>query len=368
MMTDTLIVAATLLLSAGLTRYLSSPRSAVNIMDHPNERSLHDTAIPRTGGLAIIISLAIGLAACLAMARAGWIGGRFAQGAVEAMSPDFQAVFLATLFLAVVSLFDDIKHVSPVLRLAGQVAAAAGLVWGADFTIASFWVPGYGPLPLGDSAYPITLLFIVWMANLYNFMDGLDGLAGGMAVFGFGVMGFLALVNGGAGIGLVAVLVAAAAAGFLVFNYPPARIFMGDVGAVPLGFLVASLAVKANRELVLGLWVPLILFSPFIVDATVVLLRRALRGARIWEAHREHYYQRLVLAGWSHTKTLWVEYAVMAGCAGVAVIYKQGVEGGRPVVTALVAVAYVTLALGVRAVERQAARRAAAAPRLRMVR
>ena len=125
---------------------------------------------------------------------------------------------------------------------------------------------------------------------------------------------------------------------------------------------------KANRELVLGLWVPLILFSPFIVDATVVLLRRALRGARIWEAHREHYYQRLVLAGWSHTKTLWVEYVVMAGCAGVAIIYKQGVEAGRPVVTALVAVAYVTLGFGVGAIERRAARRADSTPRLRMVR
>jgi len=257
--------------------------------------------------------------------------------------------------------------ITPLLRLAVQVAAAAGLVFGADFTIASFWVPGYGPLPLGTWSYPITLLFIVWMANLYNFMDGLDGLAGGMAVIGFGVMGFLALVNGGAGIGLVAVLVAAAAGGFLVFNYPPARIFMGDVGAVPVGFLVASLAVKANRELVLGLWVPLILFSPFIVDASVVLLRRASRGARIWEAHREHYYQRLVLAGWSHTKTLWAEYAVMAGCAGIAVIYKQGVEAGRPVVTAVVAVAYVLLGFAVNGVERRARREKPTAP-LRMVR
>ncbi|CAG0963737.1 partial putative undecaprenyl-phosphate N-acetylglucosaminyl 1-phosphate transferase, partial [Anaerolineae bacterium] len=196
-----LLVVATLIVSAGLTWYLSSARSAVSIMDHPNERSLHATAIPRTGGLGIWLGVAFGLGLSLIAARAGWIGGVWAKGAEEILQPDFHAILLATLFLAAMSLLDDVKHVSPVLRLLVQVSAAAGLVWGADFTIASFWVPGYGVLPLGTASYPITLLFIVWMANLYNFMDGLDGLAGGMAVFGFGVMGLLALLNGGAGIG-----------------------------------------------------------------------------------------------------------------------------------------------------------------------
>lgn len=361
-------VAAILIVSAGMTRYLSSSRTAVAILDEPNERSLHENATPRTGGLAILLSLAAGLAAAYAAARAGWVDGVLAAGAVQLTSHDFVAVGIATTFLAGMSLVDDIRNVSPLVRFAVQVLAAAGLVWGADFTIASFWVPGYGPLALGLAAYPITLLFIVWMANLYNFMDGMDGLAGGMAVVGFGVMGALAIVNGGPGIGVVAIAVAAAAAGFLYFNYPPARIFMGDVGAVPLGFLVASLAVKANRELVLGLWVPLILFSPFIADATVVVVRRALRGERIWEAHREHYYQRLVLAGWSHRKTLWAEYAAMACCAGIGVFYKQGIERGRFVLTTLVGLAYLALAFGVRAVERRAAERQNSLPRLRRVR
>jgi len=353
-----LLLAATCLLSAGLTRHLASPAAAVNIMDEPNARSLHGRATPRTGGLAILGGLAFGVVFSVVVSRLGWAGGLISEGAADLLSRDFQAVFVATAFSAAVSLWDDVRNLSPLWRFGAQLIAAAGLVWGADYTIASFWVPGFGPIPLGASAYPLTLLFIVWMTNLYNFMDGLDGFAGGMAVVGFGLMGYLAAVNGGPGIGLVAVLVAAASAGFLFYNYPPARIFMGDVGAVPLGFLVASLAVKANRELVLGLWVPIILFSPFIVDATVVLLRRAFRGERIWEAHRGHYYQRLVLAGWSHRKTLWVEYAVMGVCGAVAVFYKQGVEAGRVVVLAVMAVAYVFLALGVRAVERRTVRKA----------
>src|SRR5207249_2495784 len=101
-------------------------------------------------------------------------------------------------------------------------------------------------------------LFILWMTNLYNFMDGMDGFAGGMAVVGFGFLGAIAGAEGAAGLGVLALIGAAAAAGFLVFNYPPARIFMGDVGAVPLGFLAAVLAVKGNRDNVMGLWVPVI--------------------------------------------------------------------------------------------------------------
>jgi UDP-N-acetylmuramyl pentapeptide phosphotransferase/UDP-N-acetylglucosamine-1-phosphate transferase len=359
-----LIVAATFALSAALTRYLCSSRTIVNILDEPNGRSLHRTATPRTGGLAILLSVFAASAVSLLALRAGWLHGLAARGAADLLTTEFRAVGISTLFLAAVSLWDDLRDLSPLVRFLAQTVAAAALVLGANFTIATFWVPGYGPIVLDWAAYPITLLFAVWMTNLYNFMDGLDGLSGGMTLIGFGFMGYLAFLHGGAGIGFVSILVAAGAAGFLLFNYPPARIFMGDVGSVPIGLLVASLAIKANRDQTMGLWVPLILFSPFIADATVVLVRRLLRGERIWEAHRSHYYQRLVLAGWSHTKTLWVEYVAMAACAGLAVYYKQGVEVGRPIVIAAVAAAYAGVGAFVTAVERRAA---SARPRLRMV-
>ena len=352
-----LILGATFAVSAWLTGYLAKPGARFKILDTPNQRSLHATAIPRTGGLAILCGLAFGLAASLLAAHAAVGKGFLAEVAQALQTRDVLAITTAVLLLGGISLWSDQRHVSPVLRLSTQILAALGLIWAGDFAVRQFNVPFMGMLEMGGFAVPFTLLFIVWMTNLYNFMDGMDGFAGGMATIGFGFLGGLAFAWGEAGIGMLAFVVAASAAGFLMFNYPPARIFMGDVGAVPLGFLAAALAVKGNREKVLGLWVPIIVFSPFIVDATVVLIRRVLRGAKVWEPHREHYYQRLVLAGWSHRKTVCVEYLLMCGWGIVAVVYKwRGEEVGHAIILALGVVVYSLLALGVGEVERRARR------------
>lgn len=349
-----LLLAAALLVSGWLTGYLAAPGAWFRILDTPNQRSLHATAMPRTGGIAILGAFVFGLGASIVAVRLH-VGGSVLAEAVQALrSRDVVTIVAAALMLGAISLWGDRREISPGLRLAAQGLAAAGLIWFGDFVIRTFYVPFIGVVFLGWFAYPLTLLFIVWMTNLYNFMDGMDGFAGGMALVGFGFLGWLALSEGAAGLGLLALLLAVAAGGFLVFNYPPARIFMGDVGAVPLGFLAAALAIKGNRENVMGLWVPIIIFSPFIVDATVVLVRRVLRGAKVWEPHREHYYQRLVLAGWSHRKTVCVEYLLMLGWGLVAAIYEWRGEVGHVVVLGLGVVVYSLLALGVRVVERRA--------------
>jgi UDP-N-acetylmuramyl pentapeptide phosphotransferase/UDP-N-acetylglucosamine-1-phosphate transferase len=170
------------------------------------------------------------------------------------------------------------------------------------------------------------------MTNLYNFMDGMDGFAGGMTVLGFGLMAYLFWMAHQPAPFVIALVQAAAALGFLQHNFPPARIFMGDVGSIPTGFLAGSLAVLGCQEGVFDLWVPLVIFSPFILDATATLIRRALRGERIWMAHREHYYQRVVLAGWSHRRTVAAEYAVMACCGVLALIYQVSADGQRIII------------------------------------
>ena len=113
----------------------------------------------------------------------------------------------------------------------------------------------------------------------------------------------------------VSLIIAAASAGFLFFNFPPARIFMGDVGSSTLGLLAATLSLWGARDGVFPFWIALLVFSPFIVDATVTLFHRLLRGDKIWQAHKTHFYQRLVRAGWGHRKTVLFEYAIMLGCA-----------------------------------------------------
>ncbi len=161
-------------------------------------------------------------------------------------------------------------------------------------------------------------LFTVWMINLYNFMDGMDGLAGGMAMFGFGVFAVMGWMAGHDTFFFISLIIAAASAGFLSFNFPPARIFMGDIGSSTLGFLVSALSLWGARDGVFPVWIAVLVFSPFIIDATVTLFRRQLRGERVWQAHREHYYQRLVRMGWGHRKTVLVEYAFMATCGVLA--------------------------------------------------
>ncbi|MGH8403673.1 MAG: glycosyl transferase, partial [Gammaproteobacteria bacterium] len=191
-----------------------------------------------------------------------------------------------------------------------------------------------------------------WSANLYNFMDGLDGLAAGMGMFGFGSFALLGALASDPGFSLINATIAAACLGFLLWNFPPARIFMGDAGAVSLGFFASVLTLWANQQNIFPLWIGVAVFSPFIVDATWTLMRRIMRGAKPWEAHREHFYQRLVLAGWGRRKLLLCQYGLMAVCSLSALVVEWS---ARPAVEwgtlGTLIVIYAALILGIKIVE-----------------
>lgn len=336
------LVVLVFLSSFGLTRLLCSPASRLYLLDHPNARSLHTEPLPRTGGLAIFGSMFLGIIVCVVLG----------EGAVFQANAILWILGMA-LPIGVVSFWDDRAGLSPGLRLGVQALAAAGVVWGAGLTVPAIPVPFVGSLSLGWLAVPVTVLFFMWMANLYNFMDGMDGFAGGMTMLGYGVLGFIAWRHDHYLLGL-AILIGAAAGGFLLCNLPPARIFMGDVGSVPMGFIAAALAVLGVRDGLFNIWVPLLIFSPFVVDATVTLVRRLLRGERVWRAHREHYYQRLVLAGWGHRRVVLAEYVLMLGCGLSAAVYGQAGETVRAVILLGWIGIYMVLARGVRRVEGRA--------------
>jgi UDP-N-acetylmuramyl pentapeptide phosphotransferase/UDP-N-acetylglucosamine-1-phosphate transferase len=158
-------------------------------------------------------------------------------------------------------------------------------------------------------------LAVTWMLNLYNFMDGSDGMAGGMALIGFSCYGATAWVSGNEAFAIANFCIAAAAAAFLLFNFHPARIFMGDAGSIPLGFLAAALGMTGWMNGCWPMWFPVLVFSPFIVDASVTLIKRGLRGEKVWRAHREHYYQRLVRSGLGHRNTALIGYILMSASA-----------------------------------------------------
>ncbi len=250
-------------------------------MDHPNERSLHIMPTPRVGGIGIMLGVMV---ASLLMNPSGlW------------------PLLVGALILAVISLLDDYNNLPVLFRLLAHMGVAvACLILITKISVLSL---------------VLATLAIVWMTNLYNFMDGTDGLAGGMAVIGFGALAVAAWWTGGAELALLCGAIAAAALAFLRFNFPPAKIFMGDAGSIPLGFLAAALAVYGVAQHYWPVLFPVMVFSPFIADASVTLIKRALRREKIWRAHREHYYQRWVRMGCSHRQLALAAYALMLGCA-----------------------------------------------------
>lgn len=282
-------------------------------LDHPNSRSLHQHPIPRTGGLAV---LAAGTLVLLGLALA------------RRASPELAWIALAVIPVLAVSFLDDQGEVPRRYRLLAQSAGAGILLTGGIGWWVLTWPGGSWMMPT-SLAWLLGLLYIVWMTNLYNFMDGIDGLAGGMAVFGFAALAFLGWQSGDANFALTASVVAAAAAGFLTCNFPPARLFLGDVGSSTLGLLAAALSLWGSRSGIFPLWVAWLAFSPFIVDATWTLLHRLARREPVWLPHRSHHYQRLVLAGWSHRKTTLWAYVLMATAGSTAVAAPSLAPGGQ---------------------------------------
>lgn len=277
---------------AGLVRRYALARA---LLDIPNERSSHSAPTPRGGGLAIVVVVLVGL---VALALAGWVGPRVAAALTGGGG-----------MVAAVGWLDDRRGVSAAGRLTVHAAAAAWTVaWLRglpDLTV------GAGSVHLGPAGSLLAVLAIAWATNLYNFMDGIDGLAAAEAVI-VGLVATLLLSTREPSLALVAILVLAAAAGFLFWNWPPARLFMGDVGSGFLGFLFGALAVASENARALPALLWLVLLGPFFVDATLTLLRRMVRGERWLTAHRSHAYQRAVQAGWSHGRVTGVVIGLSA--------------------------------------------------------
>ena len=307
------VAVATGLLTCLTTRVLIPILAHRDILDRPNERSSHRMATPRGGGIAVIGSV---LLAWIVVAR------------TEMVPPGVFGVALGAVSLAAVSWLDDLRGLSPVVRLLVQAAAVATGV---------FILPG----PQDPFRLAAIGLVWIWWINLFNFMDGIDGLAGSeTATIGAGLLLFASV---GAGVDpalrMLAAAVAGAAIGFLVWNWSPARIFLGDVGSVPLGyilgFLLLDLAVRGHWK------IALILPLYFLADATSTLARRILRGERVWEAHREHFYQQAVRRDLGHAavvKRVIAADLVLIGCGWAA-------ENGWSVVSLAASAATVAILL-----------------------
>jgi len=299
----------------GAIAMLLRSRWAAHLVDRPNERSLHDDPTPRVGGLGI----AAGVLPFALLPR----------------SAELAVPLACAALLLIVSLADDMRGLPIEVRLPAH--ACASLV--AVLALAS---PA-APWPWGWIGAGLVVLALAWGTNLYNFMDGADGLAGGMGLIGFGAMAWAAKDAGHESLAILCAALASACAGFLVHNAPPARAFLGDCGAIPLGFLAGALGVHGAFTGAWPVWFPLLVFSPFIVDATVTLALRFLRGERFWIAHRNHGYQRLVLAGWSRGRLAVCAWMLMLAAAVSALVARTSGERERCVILFVWLVAYALL-------------------------
>jgi len=320
-LTAPVLIAAAIAFGVALLAIAVLARSSLarRLVDRPNERSLHRHPTPRVGGLGLFAGVA---AAVLALGSGS--------------APMLVGV---ALLLAAISALDDAASLPVATRLGAHLGAAA-------LALAIVGPPPSG-LPGGALAAVALALAIAWMANLYNFMDGADGLAGGMAAIGFGALALAAHRAGAGDIALAAAAIAAASLAFLLLNFPPARVFLGDAGSVPLGFLAGALGWEGAVRGAWPAWFALLVFSPFIVDATLTLARRVLAREPVWKAHRSHYYQRLVLSGWSHRRLALAQWALMAAAAASALVAREATVMLQRGILAAWVLAYAAIAVAI---------------------
>ena len=254
-------------------------------LDIPNHRSLHETPVPRTGGWAVLIGV---IAAAV-----------YAPIVISATTVCAFALLLA------VSLVDDLRAISARFRFAVQLGSVALLL--ADLCPDLPWW-----------LLPPLVVSGVWVVNLYNFMDGMDGFAGSMSAIGFGTLAGISAYRGDLQLAGICAILTSSSLVFLYFNWPSARIFMGDAGSTTIGLAAFAVSVYGWKQSVFSPLVPLLVFSPFWFDATFTLARRVLTGQRWWEAHRQHLYQRSALRIGT-LKTLRIELVLMLGMSMAAV-------------------------------------------------
>jgi UDP-N-acetylmuramyl pentapeptide phosphotransferase/UDP-N-acetylglucosamine-1-phosphate transferase len=299
-----LALAAGALVLSALSVALIRKWAAHRLLDVPNERSSHTRPTPRGGGLAIAVLT---------------LAGTLCAGPFVEWSPLQLAAFVAAgALIAGISLLDDIRSLRTVTRFTVHLAAAvmAVLAFGPFERIA---LPFASDLPLGLLGWPLTIVWIAGLTNAYNFMDGIDGIAAMQAAAAALLWAVVGFASGATGAAVVATLLGATSLGFLAHNWPPAKIFMGDVGSAFLGFTFAVLPLTVELPGGLTPVVALLAVWPFVFDTAFTFLRRLRKGENVFAAHRSHLYQRLVIAGWRH-RTVTLSYTALALAGGVVAL------------------------------------------------
>ncbi|CAN5370021.1 glycosyl transferase [soil metagenome] len=324
-----------------LSLRFTRPDSLFHLPDVPTERSLHTSALPRSGGIAIVAGI------LSAMAVLALVDGDVGLPA---------GLIAGFLLVGFVGIIEDWRGLPVSVRLAAHLVAG-GLMVSSGLSLETLNIPGMEIEWPPWLATTFTLLYVSWNINLYNFMDGSDGLAGIMAVIGFGTFAVLGVRLETYEFAVASAVVAGSAAGFVMWNRPPARIFMGDTGSSIFGFLAAGFALWGSYLRTIPIWMSVLIFAPFIADATITLAIWTFAGSRVWKPHRQHFYQRVVMLGWTQKRLLVSEAALMLVCSVLAIAALRAPIPFRWATLIFSAVLFCSLAVVVSRVEKATADR-----------
>ncbi|HHV41498.1 MAG TPA: undecaprenyl/decaprenyl-phosphate alpha-N-acetylglucosaminyl 1-phosphate transferase [Clostridiaceae bacterium] len=299
----------------------------IGAVDVPNdERRVHTKPIPRIGGLAIYVAFIITLLITVPLNR-NTIG-----------------ILIGSTIIVILGIFDDLYNLSPKIKLIGQIAAAVILVC---FGIKVEWVtnPFGGMFYLGKLSVPITIFWVVGITNTLNFIDGLDGLAAGISSIASFTLMVMALCEGLGSVVILTAALAGGALGFLPYNFNPAKIFMGDTGAMFLGFTLAAISVvgAVKSATVIALVVPILALGLPIMDTTFAILRRFVNGYPIMQADKDHLHHRLLAIGLTQKQTVLIMYSISAvfGMSAIA-LAEMGLLQAGFILIALITLLIVT--------------------------
>jgi UDP-N-acetylmuramyl pentapeptide phosphotransferase/UDP-N-acetylglucosamine-1-phosphate transferase len=292
------------------------------MLDIPNARSSHDIPVPRGGGIVIVFTWCLGMVSTWAL--------RFPFPSLGMLAPDgfVVAATIGMCVLATLGYLDDRRDLNPFLKLFIQVAVAAQALYLSGLRLADFglplgsqWGSGWGTgWDLGPWGWLASGVWLVGFTNIYNFMDGINGLAFTQLIFGGTTFCLLGVTTSDYELAISGALAAGSAVGILKYNFPKANVFMGDVGSLPLGFLLALMGLRAAfgpKSQGISFLIPVLILWPFLYDGTFTLINRLVHGRNPVRPHRSHLYQRLVVLGMSH-QAITIRYGLaMILCAAV---------------------------------------------------
>ncbi|MCC5803174.1 glycosyltransferase family 4 protein [Rossellomorea vietnamensis] len=309
------------LLTLGITPLVKKLAYKIGATDQPNGRKVHQKIMPRMGGLAIYI---------------GFIAGFLI---LRPEDPYAGAIILGSAIILLTGMADDIFELSARVKLVGQLIAAVTVVLGG-VQIEFINLPFGGELEFGPLSIPITILWIVGITNAINLIDGLDGLAAGVSTIGLATIGFMAMLKGDVFVMSIALILIVSTLGFLYFNFHPAKIFMGDTGALFLGYMIAVLSMLGFKNVtMISLVIPLIILGVPISDTFFAIIRRIVNKSPLHAPDKSHLHHCLLRIGFTHKQTVIIIYAIAAMFSMAAIIFSMSTVWGAMIVVAVLLIA-----------------------------